>query len=529
MLIYSIKYILALKERNNMLSKIKTGTITGFDADEVIVETDLQSGALPLFTLVGLADQTVKESKERIRSAIGNTGMRFPMKRITVNLAPADTKKVGTHFDLPIAMGILFAMLETDAPKDAAFFGELSLDGDVVANDNILALVIGLKQKGIKKFFIPARSLVQARIISGVEFYPASSLMEVYDHFAGGQKIEPVLGDLGNLLERGLYDEEDYDFADVLGQEEAKRAIEVAVAGRHNIAMIGSPGTGKSMLAKRVPHIMPPLTYDEMLECTKLYSIAGELSKVGNIIAVRPFRNPHHSSSAVALLGGGTRALPGEISLAHNGVLFLDELPEFSRFTLDNLREPLETGEISLSRANAKNRYPASFILVCAMNPCPCGYYGHPKRQCICSDNSREKYMAKISGPLLDRIDIKLTVASVDYKKLRAKSHGQGGVNLACKSSDDMRSSVNRALARQRERYDGLSFAHNSKLPDRLIKKYCAIDSETEELLELAYEKFSFSARGLNKILKVARTIADIGEEEGIKKEHVMEAINYRV
>ncbi|MDR2457401.1 MAG: YifB family Mg chelatase-like AAA ATPase [Clostridiales Family XIII bacterium] len=502
-----------------MLSKIISGTLEGIEINKVIVESDLSYG-LPVFTLVGLADLTVKESKERIRSALINSGYSLPDDKITVNLSPADTKKIGSHFDLAITMGILFAKRKLEERKynDFCFLGELSLDGNLIENDNLFALIIGLREMGIKKFFIPKSFIKTLSVITDTYFYPAKNLEEVCNHFFKDEKITPIYNETCEIKNNP---EEVLDFADVYGQEEAKRAIEIAVAGRHNIAMIGSPGTGKSMLSKRVPYIMPDLTYDEMIEITKIYSIADELKSVGSLITKRPFRNPHHSASHTALLGGGAKARPGEITLAHNGVLFLDELTEFSKYTLDNLREPLETGDISISRAGAKNKYPAAFMLVSAMNPCPCGYYGHPKKHCICSETARLKYMSKVSGPLLDRIDIKLNIAHIDYKKI---GNGVGG-----KSSKDMKEKINIALKFQEKRYKNLNFKYNSKIPDSRIKKICHLDNEINKILEMAYDKYSFSARGINKILKVARTIADMDESENIRKSDVLEAINYRV
>lgn len=503
-----------------MLAMINTGTLTGVSVDKVVVESDL-SFNIPNLLIVGLPDTTVKESKDRIKAAIVNSSFEFPLKRITVNLAPADARKEGSHFDLPIALSILVAELGIEHPLigKSVFLGELSLNGNIYGNDNILALVIGLKEKGWKNFFIPKNSLKQLKVIAGITFYPVESLRQLVEFLCGQIDIETKSFEIDQVLLNSS--KGDLDFKDVMGQESAKRALTISAAGNHNIAMIGTPGAGKSMLAKRLPAIMPNMTYEERLETTKIYSIAGELSKIGNIVFERPFRMPHHSSSYAALLGGGNKIKPGEISLAHNGVLFLDELTEFTRHVLDNLREPMESGEILLSRANSKNKYPSDFLLIAAMNPCPCGYYGHPKKACVCSETIRKKYFARISGPLLDRIDLKISVEPVEYKDLSKVKEG--------KPTKVLKEAVIDAVSIQRSRYKEYDFASNSKLPDNKIREFCALDYESEEVLEIAFNKYSFSARSVNRILKVSRTIADLEKCDNIQKEHLLEALSYRM
>jgi magnesium chelatase family protein len=519
-----------------MLSDVITVTISGLDTDIVHVETDVNAG-LPSLTIVGLPDLTVRESKERIRSAIENSGCSFPSSRITINLAPADTKKLGSHFDLPMAVGVYASAEKIGAQQlaDTGFLGELSLSGEVGRLENSLALVIGLKQHGIRTIFLPVGNLPEASLVSGIRLYPVHDFSEVADHLSGFKALECVeTGEggvepdgpcsFGATSVHGCPDGESgaSDFSEVLGQERGKRVMLISAAGRHDLSMIGPPGAGKSMLAKRMPSILPALTYDEMLEITKIYSIAGE-SLPSGVAEVRPFRAPHHSATSQALVGGGSRPVPGEISLAHMGVLFLDELPEFSRSSLNTLRQPLEDGYVTISRASSRLRYPCDLILITAMNPCPCGYFGHPKKRCTCTASQRQAYFSKVSGPLRDRIDLNLDIEPVDFNDFRKLGGGQG------KSSADLRREVERVTEIQKSRYKSERIKHNAKLTPAMTDKYCALDAESTKLLETAYKMNSFSARAAGKIIKVARTIADLEASEQIRAEHIAEAISYRL
>jgi magnesium chelatase family protein len=527
-----------------MLSDVITVTIDGLDTDIVHVETDINAG-LPALTVVGLPDMTVRESKERIRSAIENSGCRFPSSRITINLAPADTKKLGSHFDLPMAVGV-YASAEKIKAKHLAgtgFLGELSLSGEVGRLENSLALVIGLKQHGIETIFLPEGNMHEASLVSGVKLYPVHNFAEVAGHLSGTNPLQCIetgtersnKGTAGTVIRvpqghkncppcpaAAALPADIPDFAEVLGQERGKRVMLISAAGRHDLSMIGPPGAGKSMLAKRMPSILPELTYDEMLEITKIYSIAGESFSSG-VAEERPFRAPHHSATSQALVGGGSRPTPGEISLAHMGVLFLDELPEFTRNSLNTLRQPLEDGYVTISRASSRLRYPCDVILITAMNPCPCGYYGHPKKRCTCTASQRQAYFSKVSGPLRDRIDLNLDIEPVDFSDFR-KLGGKPG-----KSSAEMRREVERVTAIQQVRYKNEQIKHNAKLSPAMIDKYCELDAESSNLLETAYERNAFSARAGNKIIKVARTIADLEASDQIRAEHIAEAISYRL
>jgi magnesium chelatase family protein len=518
-----------------MLSDVITVTISGLDTDIVHVETDINAG-LPALTIVGLPDLTVRESKERIRSAIENSGGSFPSSRITVNLAPSDTKKLGSHFDLPIAVGVYASAEKINAKQfaDSGFLGELSLSGEVGRLENSLALVIGLKQHGIETIFLPEGNMLEASLVSGVKLYPVRNFAEVAGHLSGTNPLKCVeTGERGSAMRCQGADKmvrcnpsnpsaDVLDFSEVLGQERGKRVMLISAAGRHDLSMIGPPGAGKSMLAKRMPSILPELTYDEMLEITKIYSIAGESFSSG-VAEERPFRAPHHSATSQALVGGGSRPMPGEISLAHMGVLFLDELPEFSRSSLNTLRQPLEDGYVTISRASSRLRYPCEVILITAMNPCPCGYYGHPKRRCTCTASQRQAYFSKVSGPLRDRIDLNLDIEPVDFIDFR-KLGGKPG-----KSSADLRRDVECAVQIQKIRYKDEQIKHNAKLSPAMIDKYCKLDAESSRLLETAYKANSFSARAASKIIKVARTIADLEDSEQIRACHLAEAISYRL
>ena len=502
-----------------MISKLNSMSLSGIDGYIVNVETDISSG-LPGFDIVGLPDAAVKESKERIRAAIKNTGLTMPSKKITVNLAPADVKKEGAHFDLPIALGILSASGQFSVRDEGeyAFLGELSLDGELRRVSGVLPMVISAYQSGIRRVFLPSENAKEAAVISGLEVYGAGSLAEILRHFTGDAPIKPVSVDVDELFRRG--GDHRLDFADVKGQYFVKRALEVAAAGGHNLIMIGPPGSGKTMIAKRIPSILPDMTFEESLEVTKIHSISGALPENSPLITVRPFRHPHHTISSVGLSGGGTHPKPGEISLSHNGVLFLDELPEFRRDALEVMRQPLEDGEITITRAGGTVTYPCSVMLVASMNPCPCGYYGDPTRECTCSETQISRYISKISGPLLDRIDLHVEVPAVKYEDLENKEKGE--------SSADIKARVDRARKVQTARYAADGIYSNSQLTPQLMSKYCVLDAEANELLKQAYETLGLSARAHNRILKVARTIADLEDSADISAEHIAEAIQYR-
>ncbi len=501
-----------------MIAQVNTTALFGIDGFIVEVETDISNG-LPGFEIVGLPDAAVKESKERIRAAIKNSGLVMPSKRITLNLAPADIKKEGSHFDLSMAVGILTASEQLKQPSaDAVFLGELSLNGDLRRVNGVLPMVISAYQRGAKSIFLPEENAREAAVVEGLLVYGAKSLKDIVMHHTGEKPLLPFK-ECNNFLNTDTQ-EYIYDFKDVKGQLFVKRALEIAAAGGHNILMIGPPGSGKTMIAHRIPGILPDMSFDEALEVTKVHSIAGFVSGNQPILRSRPFRHPHHTISSVGLSGGGSSPKPGEISLSHNGVLFLDELPEFRRDALEAMRQPLEDGEVTITRAGGTVTYPCSVMLVASMNPCPCGYYGDPTRECSCSQTQIMKYMSKISGPLLDRIDLHIEVPAVKYEELETKASGE--------SSTDIKARVDKAREVQMLRYRGRKVYSNSRLTPDLMKVYCELDHDTNELLREAYNTLGLSARAHNRILKVARTIADLAGEENIKMEHVAEAIQYR-
>jgi magnesium chelatase family protein len=504
----------------NMFYKVISGSLFGIESEIVTVEVDLAQG-LPCFQVVGLPDTSVRESKERIRSALVNSGLKFPAKRITVNLSPANTKKEGTHFDLPIAIGIAASLgyinlKNSHIIENYAFLGELSLDGKVNKVKGALPIAIGLRSNGIKNLIAPVDNIEELEIVEDINLIPVKSLNHVLDFLNKKAEINHECKSQNKIYSRSSNE----DFSDVYGQESVKRAIQIAAAASHNILMIGPPGSGKSMIAKRIPSILPSLSFDEILEVTKIYSIAGELSKDMPIVNERQFRSPHHTITKVGLFGGGINPKPGEVTLAHNGVLYFDELPEFSRMTLELLRQPMEDEKILISRANRTVTFPSKFMFVASMNPCPCGYYGSNKIKCICKEFQIKNYLSKCSGPLLDRIDMHIDVLPIEFKDMNNCSSN--------KTSLEMKMEVENAMEIQIERYKRETISYNSQLTQRLMNKYCTLDSKTKNLMESAFTKLNLSARGYNKIIKISRTIADLDRKEKIDIGHVAEAISYR-
>lgn len=503
-----------------MFVKVNTGALSGIDAVDVTVEVNVAGGGIGLF-IVGLPDNTIKESHERIQAAFENSGYRLIAKKTVVNLAPADLRKEGSQYDLAIAIGILVAseQITTDMLSDSMFIGELSLNGTLRPVKGVLPLVAMARQRGIKRVFMPEENTSEGAIVEGVECVGIRTLLELCEIVSGRM---PYVAAQGIIEASAQLEESEYieDFADVKGQPVVKRALEIAAAGGHNVIMVGAPGSGKTMLARRMPSILPPMTLEEALETTKIHSVAGKIGAHRGLITSRPFRAPHHLTSQVALIGGGQSPQPGEVSLANNGVLFLDEMPEFGRNVLEVLRQPLEDRHITISRAKYSVDYPANFTLIASMNPCPCGYYNHPTKECTCSAAAVHRYMGHISGPLMDRIDIHIEVVPVSISEMTSDVCGE--------SSAQIRERVVRAREIQRHRFEGLDIHCNAMMNSAMLRRFAPLDKASSQLLEMAMTRLNLSARAYDRIIKVARTIADLEAKESIESNHIAEAIGYR-
>lgn len=498
-----------------MVEKTYSMGLYGMEAFPVEVEADLSQG-LPAFELVGLPDAAVKESRDRVRAAMKNCGFDFPVSRITMNLAPADKKKEGPIYDLPLLISLLKASQQLSCPTDdAIFLGEISLSGEIRPVRGVLPMADKAKEAGFKRLYVPQENAGEGAVIQGLEVYGVRDVMQLYDHLRGKLELVPAVPQYGETADPELL-----DFSDVKGQPEAKRALEIAASGSHNVLLIGPPGSGKSMLAKRLPSILPEMNFEESLETTKIHSIRGKLPQGVSLIRTRPFRSPHHTISTAGLAGGGPSPQPGEISLAHNGVLFLDELPEFSRASMEVLRQPMEDGRVTISRVSGSTSYPCRFMLVAAMNPCPCGYFGHPTHPCLCHPHAVERYLGKVSGPLLDRIDLHIEVPAVPFEELSSTKQEE--------PSAAIRERVNAARERQRQRFEGKPYHCNADIPAGELQEMCPTTQAASQLLQRAFDRFGFSARTYGRVVKVARTIADLDGSDQIDTSHVAEAVQYR-
>ncbi len=513
---FSLSVYKYFKLNKAMFCRVKSGGVLGIDGFEVDVEVDVSPG-LPVFNIVGLPDKAINEAKDRVKSALKNSGFSIPTKKITVNLSPSHVKKQGTLYDLPIAVGILQTSGILDVPQDVVVLGELSLDGKINKVMGVLPIVLSLKEEGYRKFFVPEANAFEGGIVEGVEVYGFNSVNELVEHLKGIKQKDPVKVCIEELLKDS--ENFDIDLSDVYGQTLAKRAIEISCAGMHNLLLIGPPGAGKSMLAKRMITIMPPLTFGEAIEITRIYSVAGLLTDA--LIKTRPFRSPHHTASDVALIGGGTFPTPGEISLAHRGILFLDEMVEFSKKALEALRQPMEDGFVHITRAGGRVRFPAQFLLVGAINPCPCGNYGNPYKACVCSPSQIRNYQSKLSGPILDRIDLKVWVEPVNKEDL---INAKGG-----ESSSHVKERIKRAFEAQKERFKGSHTLFNGRMKEKEVEKYCTMDKDAKSFLRQAIERLNLTGRSYTRLLKVSRTIADLDGEEIIKAHHISEALQFRV
>ena len=504
-----------------MVCKVITSTVIGLDAYKIEVEVDLVN-SLPSVSIVGLPDAAVNEARERVRSAIKNSSFSFPQKKVVVNLAPADIKKEGTNFDLPIAVGILIeeGVIQEEKTQGVAFIGELSLDGTLRSIIGVLPHVLGLKNAGVKTVIVPKENAKEASLADGITVLSANNLNEVVNNFIE-TPLEVVKTNVDEYLAKGIEESYLYDFKDVKGQQKAKKALEIAAAGGHNMIMVGTPGSGKTLMAKCFASILPPLELSEALELTKIYSVSGLLANNEPLMVKRPFRAVHHTASANGIIGGGTNPKPGEITLAHRGVLFLDEIVEFPRNVLEVLRQPLEDGEVVISRAKHSIKYPADFMLLAAMNPCPCGYLGDKEKHCTCTEYQINRYRAKLSGPLLDRIDIQIDVPRLTTDELL-------NTNTEAESSVDIRKRVINARKIQKERYEEAGILTNSQLTADMVKKYCKIDESSKEILKLAVTKYQLSGRRYDRVLKLSRTIADLDNSEIITTKHITQALQYR-